>query len=413
MGNADYKLGSARVELRCAEPIRLLDEALSRGLRAAGIETEDACTLRLTLPERDLPGLEALCAARNAELQILSRSGGRELLRRARRNALLLALLAAAALLLSMSSLFLWDIEAVGTASVSRGELLRALEDCGVRPGAFWPSLDPERVRSEVLLRLPQLGWMSLNLRSSRAVVLAEDRQPIPARLRERQPADLIAARDGLVVRCEIRAGRALVSPGQFVAAGETLVSGSLDSLCGETRLVRAEGSVLAETDRELTAVCPLDPGSVETPRFGFYRLALIVGKRRVNFNFGSSRTLDGYDRIEHAYKIGIEGVFSLPLSLVVERWSPRSIPAASLGAAAESARLERDLQAFLPGEILSAQRFAAVENGLLTLRLQARCREEIALYRETERQNEGNPHDRQNHPGRPHGARDPGLRLF
>lgn len=386
MGNAAYRLGTVRVRLRSAEPTLLLDEALRRGLRAREIVSEDACSLCLSLPERDLPGLEALCTARNAELAVLRRSGGRESLRRARRNAALLIALAAVALLLSLSSLFLWDIEAEGTETVSRGELLRALEECGVREGAFWPALDAEAVRSGVLLRLPQLGWMTLNVRSSRAVVLARDRQPVPARLREQEPAEIVAARDGLIVRCDIRSGRPLVSPGQVVAAGETLVSGRLESLCGETRLVRAEGSFLAETERELTAVCPLESEVEQAPRFAFARVGLIAGKRRLYFDFGSSRTLDGYDRIERTYKIAIEGVFSLPVSLVIERWEPRVLPSAP-DAAAERARLESDLRALLPGELRSAQSAAEEKNGLLILHLQARCLEEIALYQEIERE--------------------------
>ena len=71
------------------------------------------------------------------------------------------------AVLLLLSSLFIWEINVEGNEKLTTGEILRALEECGVKTGTFWPGLDTDEIRCRMLLRLPELGWMTVNVHGS------------------------------------------------------------------------------------------------------------------------------------------------------------------------------------------------------------------------------------------------------
>ena len=174
---SDWLRGTVRAELVGAFPAGLLNALAGRGVELWDVESADAYTLRLTLYESRLPELERLAKRAGCEMRVLRRVGGAGGRKRVlRRPALLIGLLAVA-LLLTASSLFVWDVEVRGTKQLSRAKVLRALEDCGLGVGSFWPSVNTELLRSDVMLKLPEIGWMAVNVCGSRATAVIVERE--------------------------------------------------------------------------------------------------------------------------------------------------------------------------------------------------------------------------------------------
>ncbi|MDO4990254.1 MAG: sporulation protein YqfD [Eubacteriales bacterium] len=381
---SDRMRGVVRLELFGALPSALLNAAAAGGIALWRAESVDENTLRLCCWEGQLDALRSLAERAGCEVRVLSRRGGSGNLRFARRRAALLTGLLLAALAVLASSLFVWQIEVRGARSLSRGEVLRALSDCGFEVGSFWPGTDTERLRSEMQLRCPEIAWLSVNVSGSRAVVLVAEREEKPLLPGEGKAAELVAARDALVRRVSILEGRAEVGPGQVVTKGQTLASGRLDSLANGSRAVRARGSVMAETWRELIAVRPAEE-TLKTPRsFGISRFALQFGKKRVNLYFGSGKALDGCDKIVAEYTLGVKGLFSTPLRLIRERIVPYDTRVGTdpdpVGMAERLASL---LTLSAEGQILERSVSRAEARGLQTVTLRAHCIENIAQTRE------------------------------
>lgn len=380
---SDWLRGEVRAELFGAFPAGVLNAAAAAGIELWAVESVDENCLRLRLYEGRLAELEELARRSACELRVLRRAGGRAGLRKLlRRPALLLGLLTAALALLA-SSLFVWDVDVRGTHRLSRGQVLRALEDCGLRPGSFWPGINTDLLRSEVMLRLPEIGWMAVNVSGSRAVVAVVERVPKPVMYDGSEGADLVAARGGLIRRVNVLAGAPAVTAGQTVAAGQLLVGGRLESLTGEQRTVRARGAVMAETWYELTAVCPREQALKRSGGLPRSRFAILFGKRRVNLYFSSGKAIDGCDKIISEYRLGVQGLFSLPIRIVRERLVPYTSAAGSDWEAEQAARrLYRLLESRTEGQILSTSLSLVRTEGLETLTLRAHCSENIARPR-------------------------------
>lgn len=383
---SDRMRGVVRLEAFGALPSALLNAAGAEGIALWKVESVDENTLRLRCWEGQLDRLRTLSERAGCELRVLASRGGSGNLRFLRRRVPLLAGLLLAAAAVFVSSLFVWQIEVRGSRRLSRGEILRALSDCGFSVGSFWPGTDTERLRSEMQLRCPGIGWMSVNVSGSRAVVLVVEREEKPLLPSEGKAAELVAARDALVRRVSILEGKACVEPGQVVTAGQTLASGRLDSLWGASRAVRARGSVMAETWREYLAVRPAAEALKTPGRLGFSRFALQFGRKRVNLYFGSGKALDGCDKIVAEYTLGVRGLFSTPLRLIRERIVPYdSFFGADPDPAGMAERLLSRLRLSAEGQILERRVDSAEAKGLLIVTLRAHCIENIAQTREYE----------------------------
>lgn len=382
---ADFLLGWVRAEFAGAFPENVLNLLAGSGVRFRRVEKTDVFTLRVTLRERDWARAQALAARAQCSAVPLSRGGSAALRRRLRRRTALLACLALCALTVAASSLFLWDVEVRGNERVSTGELLRALEECGVREGAFWPDVDSERVRDAMLLKLPELSWLAVNLSGSRALVEVRERTPKPVIVDNDAPVDVVARKAGILVRLDVLQGVPRAQAGDAVLPGELLVSGTAQDLQGGSRTVHAMASVRARTAYELTAAAPLTEARKTAPGRARTRFALIFGRTRINFYADSGNNGTYCDKIIRETRLGWRGVFELPAAVVCETYRPWTLSETELSADAVGDALEARLRGELAlalgdwGEAVSVTAVRAVSGGMMTVTLRADCLEDIA----------------------------------
>lgn len=382
MGRIYEKLrGRLRVEVCGAYVEGLLNAAALEAVELWEIECVDDHTLRLNIYEPDFPRFRALAEKCMCELKVLSARGGSRDRKLIKRRWGLLAFLAVSALLLLVSSLFVWEIEVVGNEKLSRGQVLRALSRSGVDLGTYRYSVSADLVRSSMMQQLPELGWMTVNINGSRAMAVIVERQEKPEIYAQSDPADIVAAETGIIKRMSVENGKPAVKQGDSVLEGELLVSGLMDSLSSGSKFVRAKAKVMADTWHELSAVCPAEEEVKEPGFLSRSRFALVFGKRRINLYFDSGKAIDGCDKIIHEYKLGVEGLFALPVTLVREELIPYETelqPAYDRDAMAR--QLEKQLLEGMDGEVLSRSFSEGESGGLYVLTLRSHCLEDIAL---------------------------------
>ena len=380
----EHVKGTVRAELCGAFPEAALNTCALSAIELWSLECVDQYTVRVTLYEKQLKDFEAAAEKSMCQVTILDLSGGSKNRGFLRRRMWLLLSAVLAGLLLFLSSLFIWEIDIRGNDRLTEGQILRALEDCGVRQGSYWPGLSADLVRSRMLTQLPELAWMTVNVNGSRAVVLISERQEKPEIYQESRAVDIIAGKTGIISKMSVLNGKPLAEPGQSVIEGETLVTGLMDSITNAPRLVRARADVIADTWYELTAVCPNTMETKREKKSSISRFALRLGKRRINFYFGDGKHIDECDKIIYEYNLGIKGFFALPLTLVREelvRWekSPEE--------ADRVTEMEEKLYSFLEegieGAIVSSSFSVSGSEGLLRVTLRAQCLENIAAIAE------------------------------
>lgn len=374
--------GTARLEIVGAEPEKLLTACALRGIEFWNCDPGEGCTIRMTVYAGDYPAAEKLARRCMCEVRTVQKKGGEKLLRMVRRRKLLAALLAFFAVLIAWSSLYIWDMDVEGNETVSDGVILRALEENGVGIGTYWPGISNDMLRAEVLPELRELSWFSVNVKSSHAVVKVRERIEKPELSGENTPANVVAAKTGMITEMSVLQGKPVVESGSAVLEGETIVSGAMDSLESGTRKVRALADIEAHTLYELTAVCP-DTAAQKTEKGGGRsRYALIIGKNRINFYRGSRKIPTDCDKISKTIPFSVKGVFTLPVALVKETFVKYRTDNAAV---TPEQRLKTDLMADLKnrvsseGEILSSSYAVSRSGGLVTVTLRAECLENIA----------------------------------
>jgi len=377
--------GRAECRVTGLEIPAFLNRCAGGGIPVLSAEPGEESSICLTLRAGDAAQARNLALRCGCELQVLGVTGGKRLGKRFLRRGL--PILCGVLLLtaLAVSKLFIWETAVTGNETVPTAKILSALADCGVGPGCFWPTLTADNLRSELLVKLPELAWVTVNIRGSRAEAVVRERVKKPVLYGETEPADLISARTGFVTEILALRGTALVRRGSAVLPGDVLISGESDSGFSGRRWEHALGTVTAETFYELSAVVPaqrLATGEGEATKTHW---ALRVGKKRVNFFGNSSICPPNCDKITKEWDLEAEGLFSLPVSLLRERyvlWAPFAEGRDENAACREMEQLlhERLLTALGAEGTVESESFSRCRSGEgITVCLRARCSENIA----------------------------------
>jgi len=386
---SDEVRGYAVIKAVGAEPTRLIDRCADENIDFWGVCPEDEITFffktRLKHAEEILGFAEKCCC----EAEIVERRGVPIEAKKLRRRYALLVLPLILIFILVASHFFIWEIEITGNDTVSDIEILNALEDSGVYIGSFWPDFTSDSIRSRVLVKVPELKWLSVSVFGSRAVVEVRERTDVPELFDEDEAVKIVAGEPGIIQSISVLRGFSLFKKGQTAAESDTLIGGAVPSTFGETEIVHAEGIVIARTWYEICAVMPLKYSEKIYTGEKESRFALIIGNERINF-YGKSRISDtNCDNIVSERRLGIEGFFELPVTVVKETSESYELSGADFTEDAAGARLKELTACELrrrigeDGEIISSEFTFSVIDGTAVGTLRAECRQNIATEKQ------------------------------
>lgn len=375
--------GQVRIRVETPFPERVLNLCGARNLAFWDMEWESETAFTCRLNRRDYYALRRAVKQLDCRLTVVRKEGVPFFLGRFRRRHALLAGLTLCSALLFFGSFFIWDFTVEGNQRVTDEEILRALQRQGVGIGTFGISLDTEDIRNHVLLEIPELSWVAVNVSGCRANVEVRERRTAPKPLDRKIPCNLVARRDGLVLRVQALGGVPQVLKGMSVTEGQLLISGVEDTGTFGTRFTAGLGSVEGRTWYTLTANVPLTGAEKRYTGREKRLRSVIFGSRRIKFFANSSIDSGQCDKITERTPVRVCGL-PLPVTWETETLRFYETEPVTVTQARRQKETGAALEAYLHslvdpyGEVTASQVVSRLRGDVLTVTLTAECREEL-----------------------------------
>lgn len=244
---------------------RLLRAAGACGVRMKNVRRVDERTMRVVVPAAQKKKVAALCEKYGWQMAEIRAGGLLRLARGAKRRWTLGLSVLLSIFWVYLSSEMIWRVEIDG-AGENAAEVRRCLEAENARVGRLKRRVSTDHLADALALAVPGLAHAAARYEGSTLVVDCQR-----AREGERagvagQGAEIVAAREGVIVRISAESGTPRVKPGQAVRKGQTLISGQERTGGGETRACRAQGEIIARCFARGEARVRLNvTGTVET----------------------------------------------------------------------------------------------------------------------------------------------------
>ncbi len=278
---------------------------------------------------------------------------------------------------------FVWCLHVEGNERVAEETILRELRELGVGFGTWGPSIVPQQIKNQMLGRVPELEWLTINRSGGLATVVVRERSPSGRVVDRREVTNLVAGRDCIVTRMEVLSGQPVCEVGQSVRAGSLLVSGYADwEHC--IQATASIGEIYGRTWRRQNAVIPIKWGVSTGQGPSHRRFALLLGRKRLNFYENSGIWHPECAKMTEYYPLTLPGGHTFPLTLIVETATERKLEAAELPSG-EAEKLLRDGTAaaarreMIAGEIIRESLTVRKKGGVYELTGSYECHEMVA----------------------------------
>lgn len=373
--------GWVRVEAEGGYPERLLNAVTAADMAAWNIRRRGE-SVRFSCLAGDYRALRPMARRACVRMRVRHKHGLPFWRHRYRHRKGLLVGLALYVLILALLAPRIWVIQVSGNTVTPTEDILAVARQRGVVLGARMDGVDVKGLQIGGTKDMPTVSFITVNPSYCVARIEVTEREPSPPPLDLSQPSDVVALRDGRILRMEVFSGQKLVKEGEAVTAGTRLVTGRVPSELGE-KLYRSYGEVWAETRRRITVSVPLSYTYTEptgemicrpTLTFLFWQIPLYSNTplQQQMQQYQASHFLTVSDT---TLPLGITNTYWMP---TVSRTATRT--EAEAQALAEAQLAEKEAALFLPDSYEEVARQGGVEEGAYVLRVDYLCRENIAV---------------------------------
>ena len=373
--------GMVILELTCADVSGTLSLLLKNAVQLQELQFPSPLTVRILLRRQDIKLVRKICMHRGDKVRICRLEGiywsVKGLLRRPVLVFGILFLLFAA-LWLPTRVLF---IRISGNSGVSETTILDEAARCGVSFGASVREVRSERIKNQLLERIPQLQWVGVNTAGCVATIQVKENIQESQSPEISGTFDICAFTDAVVTQIITTKGTASCRIGQAVTTGQVLISAHQQT--GDILIYTgAAGEVYGDTKRQNICITPIIAQKRGKVLRQTTRISLIIGKNQINLQNDSGIYSGSCVKIRKEKPLTLPGGFILPLSIVTERITYYETQDVMMEENAfdwvKDCSKSSILQQMVAGKILSSSFVNTITDGLYILQGSFTCNEMI-----------------------------------
>ncbi len=286
--------------------------------------------------------------------------------------------------MLYVSSLLVWEIRVEGNEKISDEDICARLASFGFHEGVFKKSVDLDKLHLDYLTSDKRISWIAINFEGTLAHVEVKEAKLPPEKLDKSKISNIVAKRDGIIVRVDALDGGKVVESGEVVTKGQLLICAFMETRKSGFVLRSARGSVYAKTERTFEAKIPKGYYEKEYTGKQFTEKSLIILGKTIPLNPLRNCNYEYFDFEKSIKQVFVTENIKLPMKIQTrtkKEYIPvkKSIPPES---AFEKAHkdLEEKIESQLSGaEILSVKYDEQQTEDYYVVKAYIECIEDIA----------------------------------
>lgn len=284
-----FKNSYVTLEIKSLMPEKFINLLWKNGVCIKNIKKVDISTMILELQLKDYGLVDKISKQTNTKVKIIDRKGTAFLIIKFRNRVAFLFGVCLFLAILYFLSTFIWGVQISGDNTLSPYEIRQQLSSLGIRAGIRKKSINVYELEEKLVKGNENIMWVRIRIEGANLKVTTAERQSPPEVASDTEPCNLIADKDGEVVRIYTKAGEAVVKPGDIVKKGQLLVKGEL---------VNAEGSVICRTFYEKIKDVKMEEVKRERTGNRVFDIYINIGKDKLYLK-KCTNSYSKYDKIE------------------------------------------------------------------------------------------------------------------
>lgn len=158
-------------------------------------------------------------------------------------------------ILISILASMLWSIDYSGNSFITDEKLTAVIDDYGVSIGVFTKCIDSDDLEFFLSEKFKEFSRVSVHIAGCRMFVDVRERENIADINHGNSYSNIIASKNGEIIRADIFEGDGKIESGTPVVKGDLLVGGVINFRDGRVRFTDAKADIWAYTKNHITVM--------------------------------------------------------------------------------------------------------------------------------------------------------------
>lgn len=213
---------------------------------------------------------------------------------------------------------FIWNIEIKGVDEIKQREIMEFIQNEGIDIGKYKNNIDLQSLINKIRIQRDDIAWVGMEIKGTNLIVDVVEADKKPEIINEDEYCNVVADKDGIIVKVKAQNGTPAVEEGTTVKKGDILIQGWLEGKHTENRYVHAEGEVMAKVWYSKKEKVYYKQNYENQTGNHEKKYTLNVNNFKINF-FKTLSNFENYDTIRKIKKLKITSNFYLPVEIIVD----------------------------------------------------------------------------------------------
>lgn len=213
---------------------------------------------------------------------------------------------------------FIWNIEIKGVDEIKQREIMEFIQNEGIDIGKYKNNIDLQSLINKIRIQRDDIAWVGMEIKGTNLIVDVVEADKKPEIINEDEYCNVVADKDGIIVKVKAQNGTPAVEEGTTVKKGDILIQGWLEGKHTENRYVHAEGEVMAKVWYSKKEKVYYKQNYENQTGNHEKKHTLNVNNFKINF-FKTLSNFENYDTIRTIKKLKITSNFYLPVEIIVD----------------------------------------------------------------------------------------------
>ena len=312
----NYLSGYVRIIVEGFFIERFINLCLKNGILLWNSKRKKATLLEVNIPVKDFKKVVGLAKQTDNKVKIKSKKGFPFVAHQYKKRKIFFSFLCLIVVSILFLSNFVWNIEIIGNQTISKEEILQNLKEQGLNIGNFKKNVDTKAIVNNMRLNRNDLAWIGIELKGTNAIVKIVEAAQKPDIVQEDEYCNIVATKDGMIVKVNALNGTPLVKEGDTIKKGTVLVGGWLEGKYTGMRYVHANGEVKAKVWYEEKEKIELNQVITRQTENTERKYSVRINNFTINF-YKTLSKFQKYDTIEENKKLKLFSDFYLPIEIL------------------------------------------------------------------------------------------------
>ena len=312
----NYIFGYLNIQVEGYYVERFINNCISKGIFLWNTKRTRSAIITSNLGAEDFKKAAKIAKKHGCRIKINDKHGMPFVIKKYKKRKLFFILLFIVILAIYTLSRFVWNIEIKGIENINQEEIIKALEDDGLKVGTLKSKVDTNEIISKIRYQREDIAWIGINLDGTNAVVEIVEADKKPEIIDDDDYCNIVAQKDGKIEKISAQNGTLMVSKGQEVKKGDILIAGYMEGKYTGKNYVNANGKVTAIVKYSQTEKI----GKKEIKREKTENYENKYSIKINNFKINLYKTLSKYKNYDTIYtnkKLKLFSNFYLPIELI------------------------------------------------------------------------------------------------